>query len=89
MELSFNTLSLTVDFIILIGALCLAITRIYEFFAKPTSTIKYKKDVQIREKILEVLNEELPKQFEQHNLETRGKYLSDRYRYLKEIKDAV
>ena len=37
------TLSGVVDFIILLGALCAAIYKIWEFFAKPTSTLKRKK----------------------------------------------
>lgn len=89
LELNATTLGLIVDFVILLGGLCLAITRIYEFFAKPTSKIKTKKDAQLKEKIVAVLDEELPARFEQHDLEVRGKYLSDRYKYLKEIKDAV
>ena len=84
-----NTISLAVDFIILIGALCLAITRIYDFFAKPTSKIKIKKKQVQKEEITAVLNEVLPEILLQHDLETRGKYLEDRYRYLVEIKNAV
>ena len=82
-------LSKIVDLIILVGSVCAALYKIYEFFAKPTSKIKTKKDAQLKEKIVAVLDEELPTRFEQHDLEIRGKYLSDRYRYLKEIKDAV
>lgn len=89
MEFNANILSLTVDFIILLGGLCLAISRIYDFFAKPTSKIKTRQDKILKEKISTVLKEELPDILEQHDLEVRGKYLQDRYRYLKEIKDAV
>lgn len=36
-----------------------------------------------------VLDEELPKRFLAHDLETRDKYKADRENYLKEIKDEV
>lgn len=54
------TLSGVVDFIILLGALCTAIYKIWEFFAKPTSTLKQKKLEKQKALIREVLNEELP-----------------------------
>jgi hypothetical protein len=38
------TLGGVVDFIILIGALCAAIYKIWDFFAKPTSSLKKKKE---------------------------------------------
>ena len=37
------TLSGVVDFIILIGALCAAIYKIWDFFAKPTSSLKQRR----------------------------------------------
>ena len=80
MEINFNTISLAVDFIILIGALCLAITRIYDFFAKPTSKLKTKKDEELKNKISAVLEETLPEALNKHDLEVRGRYLQDRYR---------
>jgi hypothetical protein len=89
MNLDVNIFSLVVDFVILIGAFCLAVTRIYDFFAKPSSKIKTKQDKALKEKITTILHEELPEILTQHDLEVRGKYLQDRYRYLKEIKDAV
>ena len=89
MEQGIGVISLAVDFIILIGALCLAITRIYEFFAKPTSKIKKQRDQELRDKIVKTMKEELPKILEEHDLETRNRYLSDRMRYLNEIKDSV
>lgn len=83
------TLGGVVDLIILLGALCAAIYKIWEFFAKPTSTIKKRKLERQKALIREVLNEELPKRFETHDLTTREKYKADRQRYLTEIKDEV
>ena len=83
------TLSGVVDFIILIGALCAAIYKIWDFFAKPTSSIKKRRKEKQKELIREVLNEELPKRLEEHNIKTREKYKADRQRYLIEIKDEV
>ena len=83
------TLGGVVDLIILIGALCAAIYKIWDFFAKPTSSIKKRRKERQKELIREVLNEELPKRLEEHNIKTREKYKADRQRYLIEIKDEV
>lgn len=83
------TLSDIVDFIILLGALCAAIYKIWDFFAKPTSTLKQKRKERQKALIREVLNEELPARLEEHNLKTREKYKADRQRYLIEIKNEV
>lgn len=83
------TLGGVVDLIILIGALCAAIYKIWDFFAKPTSSIKKRRKEKQKELIREVLNEELPKRLEEHNIKTREKYKADRQRYLTEIKDEV
>ena len=78
-----------VDYIILGGALCGAIYKIYEFFATPTSKIKQKAINKERERIGAVLDEKLPEILYQHDLETRDKYKSDRQNYLNEIKVEV
>lgn len=83
------TLSGVVDFIILIGALCAAIYKIWDFFAKPTSKLKQRSQDREKARILAILDEELPKRFENHDLETRKKYLADRQQYLQDIKDEV
>ena len=72
------TLSDVVDFIILIGALCAAIYKIWDFFAKPTSKLKQRSQDREKARIIAILDEELPKRFESHDLETRKKYLADR-----------
>ena len=82
-------LSNIVDIIILIGALCAAIYKIWDFFAKPTSALKRRSTDKEKERIMAILNEELPKRFESHDLETREKYKADREQYLQDIKDEV
>lgn len=83
------TLGEIVDLIILIGALCAAIYKIWDFLAKPTSKLKQKSLERKRKQIMIILNEELPKHFLKHDLETRDKYKADRQRYLLEIKEEV
>ena len=83
------TLSVIVDAIILVGAVCAAIYKIWEFFAKPTSSIKKRSLDKERARIIAVLDEELPGRFEKHDLQTRDKYKADRQNYLNEIKDEI
>ena len=83
------TLGGVVDLIILIGALCAAIYKIWDFFAKPTSKLKSKAKQRRREEILAVLEEALPEKLKAHDLDTRDRYKADRQRYLNEIKDEV
>lgn len=59
------TLGMIVDWIILGGALCAAIYKIWEFFAKPTTTLKQKKAAKDKEKIENVLDEILPDKVEE------------------------
>ena len=83
------TLSGVVDLIILLGALCAAIYKIWEFFAKPTSTLKKKKDEREKNRMMAILNEVLPEKLREHDLQIRDKYKADRLNYLNEIKDEV
>lgn len=83
------TLGVIVDAIILVGAVCAAIYKIWDFFAKPTSSIKKRSLDKEKARIMAILDEELPKRLEAHDLETRDRYRADRERYLKEIKDEV
>jgi hypothetical protein len=83
------TLGGVVDLIILIGALCAAIYKIWDSFAKPTSRLKTKIREKRKAEIMAVLDEALPEKLKAHNLETRDKYKADRQRYLTEIKDEV
>lgn len=83
------TLGGVVDLIILIGALCAAIYKIWDFFAKPTSKLKTKIREKRRAEIMAVLDEVLPEKLKAHDLDTRDRYKADRQRYLTEIKDEV
>ena len=82
-------LSQIVDFVILAAALAMAITNLYNFFAKPTAKFKQKRRQQEKEQIQEVLDEELPEILLKRDLETRDKYKGDRQKYLEEIKQEV
>ena len=112
-------LSSAVDIIILVAAVCVAITNIYKFFAnggkglkKKVDDVKEQQEKEFNEKVdarvklvvqpmLDqtartltasfegLLDKHLPKRLENHDLETRQKYLSDRQKYLEEIKDEV
>ena len=83
------TLGGVVDLIILIGALCAAIYKIWDFFAKPTSRLKQKSKEKERTRIIAVLDEVLPEKLKEHDLQTRDRYRADRERYLQEIKTEV
>lgn len=83
------TLGSVVDLIILIGALCGAIYKIWDFFAKPTSKLKQRARDKERARIITILDEVLPEKLKAHDLETRDKYRADRERYLQEIKTEV
>ena len=83
------TLGGVVDFIILIGALCVAIYKIWDFFAKPTSKLKSKLKQKRKEEIIAILDEVLPEKLKQHDLDTRDRYKADRERYLQDIKNEV
>lgn len=77
------------DTIILISALCLAITNIYNFVAKPHRQIKEKKDKELREEIETVLEEKIPVLLERHSEEVAEKRSKEREEQLKEIKTDI
>ena len=83
------TLGNVVDLIILFGAFCAAVYKIWDFFAKPTNALKQKREIREKQRIKEVLDVELPLILKKHDLETRDKYKADRQQYLKEIKEEV
>ena len=83
------TLAGVVDLIILLGALCAAIYKIWEFFAKPTSTLKKKKEEKEKARIIAILDEVLPEKLKSHDLQIRDRYKADRANYLNEIKEEV
>lgn len=77
------------NWIILLGAVTVAIINIFKFFGKPISFFKKKKDSEYHKTLKKSLDEIMPTYFEQHDLQTRDKYLKDRLNYLNEIKNAV
>ena len=82
-------LSEIVDLIILVGALCAAIYKIWDFFAKPGSRLKQKAKEKEAARIRAVMEAELPKYLEKHDLNLRDKYKADRQQYLLDIKNEV
>lgn len=83
------TVSEIVDYIILLGALCAAIYKIYDFFATPTSKIKQKAQEKEKIRIKAVVDEVMPQILHNHDLKTREKYKGDRQNYLNEIKQEI
>ena len=77
------------NWIVLVGGVCYAIERIYNFFAKPTAELKKKAEEEEKARIKAVIDEVLPDYLEEHNKKTRDKYKSDRENYLNEIKTQV
>lgn len=83
------TISELVDYIILLGALCAAIYKIYDFFATPTSKIKQRAQEKDKARIRAIINEIMPQILYEHDLKTREKYRDDRQNYLNEIKEEI
>ncbi len=83
--MNWEWLGASVDIIILIGALFLAVERIF----KPLLQLKKKGDANLEEKIIEVLDRVLPDILLEHDKETRKKYQADREKYLQDIKCEV
>ena len=77
------------NWIVLIGGVCYAIERIYNFFAKPTADLKKKAEEEEKARVLAILEEVLPSYLEEREKQTRDKYKSDRENYLNEIKSQV
>lgn len=90
------SLAVICDVVILIGAVLVAITTIYKFFANAGKGVRDRvnqahqaQQQTLNDNIDERLKAVLPDILKQHDLETREKYLSDRIRYLTEIKNEV
>lgn len=83
--MNWEWLSLTVDIIILIGGLFVAIEHIF----KPLLKLRQRGESNFEEKVVEILAKKLPDMLVAHDLETREKYKKDRYNYLCQIKDEV
>lgn len=77
------------DYIVLAGAVVMAVYNIIKVFAKPTSIFKRKKEKEYSENLKRNLDNLIPKYLEEHDLETRDRYLADRQRYLQEITNEV
>ena len=82
-------LQVVCNVIIIIGAACLAIKNIAEFFGKPLGIFKKKNEKEFTKRVKQVLDEVLPQVLYDHDIETRDKYRKDRENYLNEIKCEV
>jgi hypothetical protein len=83
--MDFSWLGAAVDFVILIGALILALDRIGSKFG----WFKKKTDDSFEKRVCEIVIKILPDILYNHDIETRDKYKSDRQRYLEDIKTEV
>lgn len=83
------TLESLCDIIILIGSTYFMILKIIDSFSKPTSKYKQKKEEKQKNDFKQVLDEVMPQYLLAHDIETRKRYLSDRQKYLEDIKDEV
>lgn len=83
------TFSELCDWIVLIGAVSIAIKNIYKFVSEPYGQAKSKKEAEVKQQIETTLDEKMPDILLKHDLETRKKYLADRQNYLCEIKTEV
>ena len=80
------------DYIIIIGAIVVAITNIVNFLSQPGKFFKKKKrqhEEETKKQLVDSLKETLPQLLLKHDLETRDRYKADRERYLQEIKKEV
>lgn len=77
------------DWVVLIGAVTIAITNIIKFFKDPFTKGAKKSEQKLNEKIDARLKEKLPEYFDERDKQTREKYLSQRLNYLNEIQTEV
>lgn len=84
--MSFSELS---DYIILFGALTVALTNIYNFLAKPHKKLKSKKEAEIKEQIERTLEEKMPSILEKHSKEVAQERNNERLEQLEEIRSSI
>lgn len=77
------------DTIIIVGTAYFMIIKFIDSFAKPTSKIKQKRKERELCNLKEILDKIMPDYLNEHDLKTREKYLSDRQKYLEDIKNEV
>lgn len=77
------------DAIILVSALSLAATNIYNFFAKPTSKLKKRAEEQERARIKKILDEDFPERIKGFDTETDKKHQLHRASCVQAIKQEV
>lgn len=83
------TLEQICDWIVLFGAVTLAITNIIKFFKSPIKGAKNKSEDYIKSVVKAELDIRLPIYFDEYDQDIRQKYLSQRSAYLNEIQNEV
>ena len=77
------------DWIVLLGAVSIALTNIYNLFAKPRKAVKDKKDEEIKTQIEKTLEEKMPIILEKHSKEVAAERNSERISQLNEIRQDI
>lgn len=83
------TLRDIVDLVILVSGLSLAITNIYNFFAKPTSKIKKKAEEAEKARIKKILDEDFPERIKGFDQETLEKHNNHQISCAQNIKQEI
>lgn len=83
------TLRDIVDLVILVSGLSLAITNIYNFFAKPTSKIKKRSEEAEKARIKKILDEDFPERIKGFNKETDEKHQNHQTTCTEQIKQEI
>lgn len=77
------------DWIVLIGAVTIALTNIFNFLAKPSKKVKDKKNKELRQEIQTVLSEEIPTLLENHSKEVAIERNAERQVQLEEVRSSI
>lgn len=77
------------DWIVLLGAVTIALTNIYNFFAKPHKEMKERREEEIKDQIEATLEEKMPEILAQHSKEVAAERSTERLLQLEEIRASI
>lgn len=77
------------DWIVLFGAVAIALTNIYNLFAKPHKKIQEKKSEELKSEIEEVLEEKIPILLDKHSKEVAEERNNERLSQLEEMRKSI
>ena len=83
------TFSQLCDWIVLIGAVTIAITNIFNFFAKPGKKAKEKREKELKKQIETVIEEKVPELLEKHSKEVAAERTAERAEQLEDIRESI